>query len=87
MNGKSKKQRTIKDIAASVREKLLNLSRQTGREFNSVILQYFQERFFYFERNYYIFAAIFNLLRRMFCSVLKFLFYSLSHRACKISLL
>jgi len=47
MNGKSKKQRSIKNMAASVREKLLNLSRQTGREFNSILLQYFQERFLY----------------------------------------
>lgn len=37
----------IKNIAASVRERLRNISIQTGKEFQSTIRQYVQERFLY----------------------------------------
>jgi len=47
MNKKSKGKKIIKNIASSVRERLLNISRETGRDFNSILLQYFQERLLY----------------------------------------
>ena len=37
----------IKDISASVRTKLRNIAESTGRDFDAVLLQYFQERFLY----------------------------------------
>jgi predicted nucleotidyltransferase component of viral defense system len=37
----------IKNIAASVKERLRNYSIQTGKEFQSVLLQYIQERFLF----------------------------------------
>lgn len=37
----------MKNIAASIRAKLLNIARQRNRDFNAVLLQYFQERFLY----------------------------------------
>jgi predicted nucleotidyltransferase component of viral defense system len=40
-------QKQIKDIAASVRARLFNLSKSKGVEFDSVLLQYFQERLLY----------------------------------------
>jgi predicted nucleotidyltransferase component of viral defense system len=40
-------QKQIKDIAASVRAKLFNLSKAQKTEFDSVLLQYFQERLLY----------------------------------------
>ena len=40
-------QKQIKDIAASVRARLLNLSKLQGKEFDSILLQYFQERLLY----------------------------------------
>ena len=39
--------REIKDVAASVRERLLNKSRQTGRPFNELLQYYAIERFLY----------------------------------------
>jgi predicted nucleotidyltransferase component of viral defense system len=42
-----KKEKQIKDIAASVRARLLNIARGAGRNFDAVLLQYFQERFLY----------------------------------------
>ncbi len=36
-----------KDIAASVRARLLNVAKKSGREFDAVLLQYLQERFLY----------------------------------------
>lgn len=42
-----KKEEQISNIAASVRARLYNLARKAGRDFNAVILQYFQERFLY----------------------------------------
>ncbi len=38
---------TAKNIAASVRARLLNLAKKSGRDFDAVLLQYFQERFLY----------------------------------------
>lgn len=37
----------IKNLGASVRARLLNIAKQTNRDFNAVLLQYFQERFLY----------------------------------------
>lgn len=36
-----------KDIAASIRARLLNIARESGRDFDAVLLQYLQERFLY----------------------------------------
>lgn len=38
---------TVKNIAASIRARLLNVAKISGRDFDSVLLQYFQERFLY----------------------------------------
>jgi predicted nucleotidyltransferase component of viral defense system len=35
----------IKNLGASVRARLLNIAKETNRDFNAVLLQYFQERF------------------------------------------
>jgi hypothetical protein len=40
-------QKQIKDFGASVRERLLQLSRKTDRSFDAVLRQYGQERFLY----------------------------------------
>jgi hypothetical protein len=40
-------QKQIKDFSASVRERLLQLSRKTDKSFDSVLRQYCQERFLY----------------------------------------
>lgn len=45
MNKDPKKQ--IKNISASVRARLLNIARQNNFKFDSLLLQYFQERFLY----------------------------------------
>jgi len=42
-----KRKKQIKDINASVRARLLNIARGAGRNFDAVLLQYFQERFLY----------------------------------------
>ena len=42
-----KKEREIKNVAASVKERLRNIASQTGKEFQSVVRQYIQERFLY----------------------------------------
>lgn len=42
-----KKEKEIKNIAASVKERLRNVASQTGKEFQSVIRQYVQERFLF----------------------------------------
>jgi predicted nucleotidyltransferase component of viral defense system len=42
-----KEKKEIKNIAASVKERLRNISTQSGREFQSVVSQYVQERFLY----------------------------------------
>jgi predicted nucleotidyltransferase component of viral defense system len=42
-----KKEREIKNVAASVKERLRNIATQTGKEYQSVIRQYVQERFLF----------------------------------------
>lgn len=42
-----KKQKSISNIPASVRERLRNVSIESGKEFQSIIRQYVQERFLY----------------------------------------
>jgi len=37
----------IKNIPASIRSRLLNIAKATNRDFNAILLQYFQERFLY----------------------------------------
>ena len=37
----------VKNIAASVRSRLLRIAKENGRDFNAVLLQYFQERMLY----------------------------------------
>lgn len=37
----------VKNIAASIRARLLNVAKISGRDFDAVLLQYFQERFLY----------------------------------------
>lgn len=36
---------SVKDIAASVRARLLNVAKKSERDFDAVLLQYLQERF------------------------------------------
>ena len=42
-----KKEREIKNVAASVKERLRNIASQTGKEYQSVVRQYVQERFLF----------------------------------------
>jgi predicted nucleotidyltransferase component of viral defense system len=42
-----KERKEIKNISASVKERLKNISTQTGKEYQSVLRQYTQERFLY----------------------------------------
>jgi len=42
-----KKEREIKNVAASIKERLRNIATQTGKEYQSVIRQYVQERFLF----------------------------------------
>ena len=42
-----KERKEIKNIAASIKERLRNIATQTGKEFQSVIRQYIQERFLF----------------------------------------
>jgi predicted nucleotidyltransferase component of viral defense system len=37
----------IKNLTESIKTRLLNISKENNREFNSVLIQYFQERFLY----------------------------------------
>jgi len=39
--------KAVKNSAASIRARLLNVAKITGRDFDAVLLQYFQERFLY----------------------------------------
>jgi hypothetical protein len=41
------KRKEIKDLGASVRARLANIARETKRDFDAILLQYFQERFLY----------------------------------------
>jgi predicted nucleotidyltransferase component of viral defense system len=37
----------IKDVGASIRARLTNIAKETKRDFDAILLQYFQERFLY----------------------------------------
>jgi len=41
------KERTLKNMAASVRSRLLNISRQSGKPFDQLLFLYGQERFLF----------------------------------------
>jgi predicted nucleotidyltransferase component of viral defense system len=41
------KRKEIKDLGASVRARLTNIGKETKRDFDAILLQYFQERFLY----------------------------------------
>jgi len=41
------KAKEVKDVEASIRARLRNLARSTGRDFDALLLQYCQERFLY----------------------------------------
>jgi predicted nucleotidyltransferase component of viral defense system len=41
------KKREIKNLGASIRARLTNIARETKRNFDAILLQYFQERFLY----------------------------------------
>lgn len=41
------KNKQIKDIGASVRARLLDMAKKTGRDFDALLVRYFQERFLY----------------------------------------
>ncbi len=41
------KKREIKNLGASIRARLTNVARETKRDFDAILLQYFQERFLY----------------------------------------
>jgi predicted nucleotidyltransferase component of viral defense system len=45
--GETNRGKQIKNLTASVKTRLLNIAKQTDRDFNAVLLQYFQERFLY----------------------------------------
>jgi predicted nucleotidyltransferase component of viral defense system len=42
-----KRSKDITNLGASVRARLLNIAKQTNRDFNAVLLQYYQERFLF----------------------------------------
>ncbi len=41
------KKREIKDLGASIRARLTNIAKETKRDFDALLLQYFKERFIY----------------------------------------
>jgi len=41
------RRRVVKDLGASVRARLTNIAKETKRDFDAILLQYFQERFLY----------------------------------------
>lgn len=45
--GETNRSKQVKNLTASVKARLLNIAKQTNRDFNAVLLQYFQERFLY----------------------------------------
>jgi predicted nucleotidyltransferase component of viral defense system len=65
------KKKKIKNIPVSVRARLYNRAKQTGREFDAVVLQYFQERFLYrlsiseFKENFILKGALLLLSRNI----------------------
>ena len=66
-----KKRKPITNPGASIRDKLSNIARKTGRDFDSLLLQYFQERFLYrisiseFRRNFILKGALLLLAYKM----------------------
>jgi len=66
-----KKREPITNLGASIRAKLYNVARKTGRDFDSLLLQYFQERFLYrlsisqFRRNFILKGALLFLAYKM----------------------
>jgi predicted nucleotidyltransferase component of viral defense system len=66
-----KKRETITNLGASIRAKLYNVARETERDFDSILLQYFQERFLYrlsiseFRRNFILKGALLLLAYKM----------------------
>jgi predicted nucleotidyltransferase component of viral defense system len=61
----------IKNLTASVKARLLNIAKQTNRDFNAVLLQYFQERFLYrlsiskYQTGFILKGALLLLTQRM----------------------
>lgn len=43
----SKKVSDIKNHAVSIKSKILNISRETGRDYNQILTRYLQERLLY----------------------------------------
>jgi len=41
------RKKEIKDLGASIRARLTNIAKETKRDFDALLLQYFQERFLY----------------------------------------
>ncbi len=70
-SGEPKRSKQIKDLTASVKTRLLNIAKQTNREFNAVLLQYFQDRFLYrlsisqYQAVFILKGALLLLTRRM----------------------
>ncbi len=66
-----KKRKPITNLGASIRAKLYNIARKTGRDFDPLLLQYFQERFLYrlsisqFRRNFILKGALLLLAYKM----------------------
>src|SRR3972149_4891718 len=65
------KNKQIKDIGASVRARLLDMAKKTGRDFDAVLVRYFQERFLYrlsrspYERHFILKGALLFLVYEM----------------------
>ncbi|MDP2209815.1 MAG: nucleotidyl transferase AbiEii/AbiGii toxin family protein [Bacteroidota bacterium] len=70
-SGEPKRSKQIKDLTASVKTRLLNIAKQTNRDFNAVLLQYFQERFLYrlsisqYQNGFILKGALLLLTHRM----------------------
>lgn len=65
------KNKQIKDIGASVRTRLLDMAKKTGKDFDAVLVRYFQERFLYrlsrspYERHFILKGALLFLVYEM----------------------
>lgn len=63
--------RQIKDLTASIKDRLQKIAKQTNRDFNAVLLQYFQERFLYrlsisqYQNGFILKGALLLLIHRM----------------------
>lgn len=63
--------KNIKDIGASTRARLLTIAKDSGRDFNAILLQYFQERFLYrlsissYKHNLILKGALLHLIFEM----------------------